>query len=144
MPREAWQQLNGWYKPAVNHAPPPARATLERITAELVDLYSYVPSLGNNIPISVQPFPVDDLVPTEENIEEAVKHLQRNRSGGPSGMMAEHLKGWLAALKQRKREASEEGEGKTDDEEGEGGPTEPNWERLVDLIQTAFREGRLA
>ena len=26
----------------------------------------------------------------------------------------------------------------------EGGPTEPHWERLVDLIQTAFREGGLA
>ena len=29
--------------------------------------------------------------------------------------------------------------------EGEGGGlTEPNWERLVDLVQTAFREGRVA
>ena len=52
-------------------------------------------------------------------------------------MKAEHLKGWLMASKQRKIEASEEGEGMTDDEGG--GPTEPNWERLVDLIQTYFR-----
>ena len=59
-------------------------------------------------------------------------------------MRDEHLKRWLAASKRRKREAEEEGEGKTDNKEGEGGPTEPNWERLVDLIQTAFREGRLA
>ena len=33
-------------------------------------------------------------------------------------------------------------EGNTDEEEG--GPTEPHWERLVDLIQTAFQEGDLA
>ena len=53
--------------------------------AERADLYRYVPSLGNNIPISVQPAPVDDSVPTEDEIEEAVKHLQRNRSGGGVG-----------------------------------------------------------
>ena len=41
-PKEAWRQLKGWYKAAVNRAPPPAQATLERITAERVDLYSYV------------------------------------------------------------------------------------------------------
>ena len=58
-------------------------------------------------------------------------------------MRAEHLKGWLAASKRRKIEAAEKGEGKTDDEEGERVPTEPNWEKLVELIQMAFREGRL-
>ena len=44
--KEAWRRLKGWYKAAVNCAPPPARAMLERITAERVDLYSYVPSRG--------------------------------------------------------------------------------------------------
>ena len=115
---------------------------LERITAERVDLYSYVLSSRKNIPISVKPVLVDDLVPTEDEIKEPVKNIRRNRSGGPSRMRAEHMKGWLAASKQKKREATEEGEGNTDDEEG--GPEEPHWERLVDLIQTAFREGDLA
>ena len=122
----------GWHKAAVDCAPPPARVTLERITAKRVDIYSYVPSLGTNIPIYVNPVPVDDSVPTEEEIEGAVKHLLRNRSGGPSGMRAEHLKRWLAAAKRRKREAEDEGEGTTEGEEG--GSTEPNWERLVDLV----------
>ena len=136
---------------------------LEWITAERVDLYSYVSSPGEKTPVTIKLGEVDESVPTEEDIEEAVKkmrrnrsavredeiqeaveQLQRKRSGGPSGMRAEHLKGWLAASKRREREAEEEGEGKTDNKEGEGGPTEPNWERLVDLIQTAFREGRLA
>ena len=45
-PKEVWRRLKGWYKAAVNRAPPPARATLERITAERVDLYSYVPPPG--------------------------------------------------------------------------------------------------
>ena len=115
--KEAWRRLKGWYKAAVNRAPPPSRATLERITAERVDLYSYVPSLRENIPVTVRPVKLDDSVPMEENIEEAVKKLRRNRSGGASGMRAEHLKEWLAASKREKR-AAEKGEGKTEGEEG--------------------------
>ena len=90
-PKEVWRRLKGWYKAAVNRAPPPARATLEPITAERVDLYSYVPSLGGNIPVTVTPAEVDDSVTMEDQIEDAVKKLRRNRSGGPSGMRAEHL-----------------------------------------------------
>ena len=82
IPREAWRRLKGWYKAAVDRAPPPARPTLERITAERVDLYSYVPSPGENIPVTVRPVQVDNSVPTEEEIEEPVKNLRRNRSGG--------------------------------------------------------------
>ena len=52
--REAWHRIKGLYKAAVDHAPPPARVTLKRITAERVELYIYVPPPGKNIPISVQ------------------------------------------------------------------------------------------
>ena len=62
--RESWHRLNGWYRAAVDRAPLPARITLERIMSERVDLYSYVPPPGENIPVSVEPFPLDDLVPT--------------------------------------------------------------------------------
>ena len=58
-------------------------------------------------------------------------------------MRSEHLKRWLAAVKRREREVAEEGEGEGKTECEEGGSTESNWERLVDLAQTAFREGRL-
>ena len=66
--QEAWHCIKGWYKAAVNRAPPPARVTLERITAERVALYSYIPPPGKNIPISVKPFPVEDSVPEEDEI----------------------------------------------------------------------------
>ena len=65
---EAWHWLNEWYPAAVDHAPPTSRVTLERITADRVELYSYVPPPGANIPISVDPFPVNDSVPTEDKI----------------------------------------------------------------------------
>ena len=67
--REAWHRIKGWYRAVVKCAPPPAWVTLERITGERVELYSYVPPLGANTPIYVEPFPVDDLVPTEDKIE---------------------------------------------------------------------------
>ena len=62
--QEIWKQIKGWYKAMVNHVPPPARVTLEWITVERVKLYSCVPLIRKNIPISVQPLPMDDLVPT--------------------------------------------------------------------------------
>ena len=41
--QEAWYPLQGWYKAAVDRALPPARATLRRVTAERVTLYSQIP-----------------------------------------------------------------------------------------------------
>ena len=96
--------MKGWYKAVVNRAPPPARATLERITAERVALYSYVPLLGENIPVTIQPFLVDDLVTEEGEIEWGVKRLCNNRSGGVLRMWAEHVKRWLAAARKAEKD----------------------------------------
>ena len=41
--QEAWHRLQGWYKATVDRPPPPARATLKRVTAERTTLYSRVP-----------------------------------------------------------------------------------------------------
>ena len=51
--------------------------------AERVALYSHVPPPGDNIPVAIQPFMVDELVPEEGDIEWAVKRLRNNRYGGP-------------------------------------------------------------
>ena len=56
--QEAWYRLQGWYKAALDRAPPPARATLKRITAERVVLYNRVPPLGDSIPVDIEPFEV--------------------------------------------------------------------------------------
>ena len=66
---EAWHQIKGWYRAAVNHAPPSAQVTIEQVMTERVELYSYAPPTGVNIPISVELLSVDDLVPTEDKIE---------------------------------------------------------------------------
>ena len=66
---EDWHQMKGWYWSAVDRAPPPAWFTHKRITAEQVELYIYVQASGENIPVSVDPFPVEDLVPTEDEMK---------------------------------------------------------------------------
>ena len=68
-------------------------------TAEREQLYIRVPPLGDTIPVTIDPFEVEDGVPLEAEVEWAVKRLRNNRAGGPSRMRAEDLKGWLAAAK---------------------------------------------
>ena len=97
--------MKGRYRAAVDRVSPPASVTLECITAERIDLYLQVPPPGDNIPISVESFQVEHLVPTEDEMEWAVRQLRNNRSGGPLGMRAEHLKRWLAEA--RKEDAAE-------------------------------------
>ena len=66
--REAWLWLKGWYRAAVYRHPPPAWVTPEQITADRVELYIYAPPPGDNIPNYVETFPVDESVPTEDEI----------------------------------------------------------------------------
>ena len=51
--REAWHRMKGWYRSASDRVPPTSRVTLERIRVEQVELYRYVPPLGENIPVYV-------------------------------------------------------------------------------------------
>ena len=106
--QKAWHRLKGWYRAAVDRAPSPDPATLKRIMAERVDLYRYVPPLGANIPIYVEPLPVEDSVPTEDEIEWVVKRLQNYCSRRPSGMRDEHIKGWLMAARKKEKDKAAE------------------------------------
>ena len=120
--QEAWNRIHGWYKAVVNRAPPPARVTLNRIMAERVALYSYVPPPGENIPVAIQPFQVDDLVPEEGDIEWAVKRLRNNRSGGPSRMWEEHVKRWLAEVRKAEKDGGTAGGEESTTTTTEGSP----------------------
>ena len=65
-------------------------------------------------------------------------------------MRAEHLKSWLAAVrkveKDKTTERADTMEGRESTESTESTePTEAaNWKRVVELVQTSFREGRLS
>ena len=64
--REDWHQMKGWYWAVVDCATPPARVNLDRIMADWVELYCYIPPPRENITVSVELFPAEDLVPTED------------------------------------------------------------------------------
>ena len=119
----------------------PTRAMLKRITAERVALYIQVPPPGDSMPVEIEPFEVEDGVPDEGEIEWAVKCLRNNRAGGPSRMQAEDLKRCLSAARRGEKKGEttnkEEG-GREDTREGA-----ENWARVVELVQTAFRDGDL-
>ena len=66
--QEAWYRLQGWYKAAVDRAPPPAQAMLRPVTAERVALYSRISPPRENITVTIEPFAVEDGVPTEAEI----------------------------------------------------------------------------
>ena len=147
--------MKGCYKAAVNCTPSPAQVTHEQITAERVDLYRQVQPLGENISVPIYPFQVKESVPTEDEIEWKVQKIQNNRSRGPSGMQAEHLKGWLeearkaeAAAAKTAEEAAEAtvepGEEGTEAKRETGTDKElANWEKVVALEREDFGEGRL-
>ena len=48
---------------------------ITKIIFQVNRLYSYVPPPGMNMPISVEMFPLDDWVPTEDELEWVVKRL---------------------------------------------------------------------
>ena len=73
--QEAWHRLQGWYKATVDRPPPPAGATLKRVTAERTTLYSRVPPPGDTIPVTIETFAVEDGIPSEAEVEWAVKRL---------------------------------------------------------------------
>ena len=69
---------------------------------------------------------MDDNIPGEEEIAEAVLQMKLHRSRGPSRMRAEHLRMWICA------------------EIREEDPNLGNWEKVVSIIQATFRGGELA
>jgi len=71
---------------------------MEALTQERVDLYTAETPPGDPIPINVDPFDVNDDIPTDGEIREAVKSLRNGRAGGLGGMRAEHLKRWLRGI----------------------------------------------
>ena len=58
-------------------------------------------------------------------------------------MRDENLKRWMAAARKASKEETAEGEETTEGKESTETTETSNWERVVDLVQTAFREGRL-
>jgi hypothetical protein len=86
------------------------------ICQEFQQLLTKVPSIGEPLPIHVNPFPVNDSVPEEDEIYSAIQRLRLRRVPGPSGICAEDLLLWH-------------------DENPKA------WLIVIELVQIAFRDG---
>ena len=102
-------------------SPPAARVALATTTAEREDIYRHVPPPGETIPVGDFCFFVDDDIPEDEEIAWAVHRLCLNRSGGSSGMQAEHLREWLFSATR------------------DDSPDATNWMKVVAIVQAVLR-----
>ena len=76
--------------------------------------------------MGMTPLPIEESFPKCKEIAWVVRSLCLNRWGGPSGMRAEHLYQWL-------QEATREED-----------PETTHWQKVVVIVQAAFRNGTLA
>ena len=75
--------MQGWYKEAVEHPPPPSRLALTTMNSERKELYRHVKLKGEPIPVGEPPlsFSVDYSIQEDEEIAWAVLRLCLNRLG---------------------------------------------------------------
>ena len=119
----AWSKTKRWYREAKEHQVPPTSEQLDQTSTLREDLYRHRPPEDESITILVQPVSIKDGPPEVGNIAAAVRTLRSIRSGGPSGMKAEHLKAWLQAATREKY------------------PDTETWVKVVSFVQVAFWEG---
>jgi hypothetical protein len=125
--KEAWNALQRWYKHSGDRPPCPTWTDLRDTSNEFKTLYKATQSPGNPITTHVDSqFTVNDTLPTENEIANAVRNLKNGKAPGHSGIHAEHLK---ELLKQATREQEA-----TDDERN-------GWEQLCHTIQEIFATG---
>jgi hypothetical protein len=90
--RGAWRTIKTWYHHASGRTTTPSRVDLAELQTEYGVLFANQSSTGYPIPVSVAPFEVNDMTPTDKEIGEAVGRLHSRKSPGPSGMQPEDLK----------------------------------------------------
>ena len=90
---------------------------------ERVELYRCRPPEGLQVPLLVRQSNIEDGMPTEAEVAEAVRVLKGVRAGGLSGMHTNESKGWLQEATRKKE------------------PVRRWWDLLVRLLQKMSREG---
>ena len=114
---------------ASDRAPKPCYDSMRKQTKERVDLYKKVVPQGDPIPINVEPFDIEDLVPEDTKLRGVATGLGNSRPEGSGGIRAEHIKVWLRGIR----------EDEEDDNEGAG----DLWRKFVLLIQAIWKHGNI-
>ena len=124
-PKQAWQQLQSWYKSAGDRPVKPCREDLVSLTQERIELYRRRTPPGDPIPVMVEEFVVDDSPPSDGEISDAVARLPSGKAAGASGMRVDHFKAW-------KHEATRDKD-----------PDSSKWDVLVKLVELVYETGTL-
>ena len=131
--RAAYQEVAKWYHFFGGRPPKPSREDLRKVAKTYQAIYSASPPRGDPIPTIVKPAPVDDSVPGEPEIGDAVRRLRINKATGPSGMKVEHFKEWYVDAHPEPKPGDPE----------VPIPRPEKWNRLVELVQRMFRTGEV-
>ena len=99
--QEAFRHLKGWYRAATKTQAKPCYQTMDHQTSERVDLYARRQSLGDPLPINIDPVAVNDGTPTNGKIWSAAAQLTNGRAAGASGMRTEDVKAWLSGIRDK-------------------------------------------
>lgn len=126
-PKTAYGHLAAWYKFHGDRTPKPSRQDLESVTRDFATLYTAeVPSPpGDDVPYDGPTFAIDDSVPSEAEIEDAIPRIKLGKASGPSGMKAEDFHEWLADARRKEN------------------PDTTRWLALVATIQHIFKTGNV-
>jgi hypothetical protein len=132
--KAAYNIAKQWYRHMGDRPPKPSRQDLTTTANAFKTLYQLKEPEGDPIPTHIHPTPVDDDIPTEEEIAEAIDRLKCNKATGPSRMRAEHFHQWynMAYPPTTRKEG---------DKPAESQPG--NWMALVHLTQRIFATGQL-
>jgi coenzyme F420-reducing hydrogenase gamma subunit len=118
-PKSAFGKLKRWYRQTTGRPMKPTREDTETLRKERKELYTKAEDLPPMFDVIEVPATVDDSIPTEREIREAIGRLKNGKAPGPSGITAEHLKKWTSNRR-----------------------TDPNqWELVTKVVEEAFRTG---
>ena len=91
----AWIRIIGGITIRKSTPPPLTRVTIALMTEKKVYLYRRFSPPGRIIPVELDQFSVDDLVPDYKEVDRAVFCLHLNRVGGPSIMTVVNIWDWF-------------------------------------------------
>jgi hypothetical protein len=90
--KAAWNVLQNWYKHTGDRPPRPTWLDLRQVTKEYRSLYQANIPFGNPIHTHITHCAINNELPNEQEIAEAVRKLKNGKAPGPFGIWAKHLK----------------------------------------------------
>ena len=91
---EAYDILKGWYKKFLGRSKRPSSEDLASKREFYVNLFSKEENEREKLKINYEGNEVDDSIPKEKEIIEALFRLKNRKAPGLTGITVEHLKGW--------------------------------------------------